>query len=169
MALAAPTWAAGQERATARASALIGTPVKNVEGEELARLRDLVLDLDDQRVRYVIMEGFGKLFRYSFVNFDPGPQARYLVLHIGRERLEQSPGMEAGWQAPGLVLASALLGRDVEDGRGGKVGELADVVIDPGDGKVSHVLFRAREGGKRIARAPLSALSLRGDALVLVR
>jgi sporulation protein YlmC with PRC-barrel domain len=167
--LVAPPMAAGQEEGIAKASELLGTSVKSVEGEELGRLRDLVLDLDDQRVRYAIVERGAKLLRYSLVHFDAAREGTHVVLHLSRERLEASPGMDPGWQGYGLVRASALLGRDVRDSQGRAIGELADIVIDWSGGKVRYALVRARNGSGPGERVPLAALAVRNGHLALER
>lgn len=169
IALAAPLAAIGQEEKIANATALIGAPVKSVDGEDLGRLRDLVLDLNDQRVRYAIMERQGRLLRYSIVQLDPAPEGKHVVLYMSKERLDGSPAMDPAWQGYGLVRASELLGRSVRDARGSRIGELADVVIDWSDGRVRHAVVRASSGAERSEHVPLGAFSIQHEHLVLER
>lgn len=160
LALAAPLAAAGDEAQTAKASALIGKAVKNMQGEALGKVRDLVVDLDDKRVRYAIIERQGKLHRYSLAQFDPAPEGSHVVLYLSARRLEDSPGMDPEWQGYGLARASDLLGRKVEDRKGRGIGELTEIMIDWRYGTVPFALV----GGSQV---PLDALAVRGKVLVL--
>ncbi|MGQ0547165.1 MAG: PRC-barrel domain-containing protein [Betaproteobacteria bacterium] len=163
LALAAPAAAAGDEAATAKASALIGSAAKSPQGESLGRIRDLVVDLDDNRVRYAIVEVRNKLVRYSLVQFDPSPARDHVVFHVAKERLAESPGMDPRWKGFGLARASDLLGASIHDREGRVIGELTEMIVDWRDGTIPYAV--AELGSAR--RIRLEAFSMRGDELVL--
>ena len=93
---------AGRERIMRdmRASQLIGMKVRNAQGEDLGDIRDVVLDVNNDRVHYAILSfggfvGLGdKLFAYPVRMFGLGSDARSLTLNVAKEQLENAPGFE---------------------------------------------------------------------------
>ncbi len=81
-----------------RLSSLVGMDIHNVRGESLGEVKDAVLDLGGQRVRYVILEmggflGIGdKLYAYPMTAFRTSADRDELVLDVPRDRLERAPG-----------------------------------------------------------------------------
>lgn len=84
-----------------RASEIIGAKVESPGGENLGSIHDMVVDLQNQEVRYVVLShggilGIGsKLFAYplSMVETKSGEEDR-LVINADKERLENAPGFE---------------------------------------------------------------------------
>lgn len=83
-----------------RASKLIGMAVENAQGESLGEIKDLVVDVNNERVHYAVL-GFGgtlgmgeKLFAYPVGLFGPAAQRERLVLNVDREKLKGAPGFE---------------------------------------------------------------------------
>ncbi len=88
-----------------RASKLIGTNVRNAQNESLGEIRDLVVDMNNGRVHYAILEfggflGFGeKLFAYPLSVFkseirQPAGGRDQLVLNVDKDRLKAAPGFD---------------------------------------------------------------------------
>lgn len=155
---------------TVKASELIGKETRNSDGAGLGRIQDLVVDLDDSRVRYAIIGGRGKLHRYSLAQLELMTGKEHVLFDIPQQRLEASPGMAPGWKAgAGLVRASELIGWKVRDAQGQSVGEITEILIDAGDGTVPFALVDLAGDAGRGTRLRLDALRLRGDELVLAR
>lgn len=83
-----------------RASKLIGMNVENAQGESLGEIKDLIVDVANERVYYAIL-GFGgalglgeKLFAYPVGTFSPSANREHLVLNVEREKLKGAPGFE---------------------------------------------------------------------------
>lgn len=168
--LAAPPFAGAAEDAReVKASALIGKAVKNPKGEALGRMRDLVVDLDDNRVRYAIIEAQDRLYRYSLAQFDPSSDGTHVVLYVPRARLERSPGMDPDWEGFGLARASELLGGKLVGRDGRRLGELTDMMVDWRDGSVPFAMADLAGDAGPGTRVRLDALRMRGDELVLER
>lgn len=82
-----------------RASKVIGAKVENPSGENLGDIKDMVVDLQNEQVRYVVLShggilGIGdKLFAYpmSMVRTKSGDDDK-LVLDVDKEKLENAPG-----------------------------------------------------------------------------
>lgn len=81
-----------------RASDLIGMDVHNLQGRDLGEINDLMVDVNNQRVRYAILAfggfmGLGeKLFAYPVgVLRTSGDR---LLLDVPQERLERAPGFD---------------------------------------------------------------------------
>jgi len=87
-----------------RASELIGMDVRNANGDELGEIKDIVLDVNNNRVHYAILSfggfaGLGdKLFAYPVRMFQLGQDGRSLLLNVSEEQLKRAPGFEMrGW------------------------------------------------------------------------
>lgn len=83
-----------------RASKLIGSKVRNQQGEELGKIEDLIVDTQNRRAHYAILSfggiaGIGdKLFAYPVEMLSRAPDSDELLLNIERARLERAPGFE---------------------------------------------------------------------------
>ena len=82
-----------------RASQLIGKNVENAQGENLGEIKDLVIDINNQRVFYAILEfggflGLGeKLFAYPVRSFNQlSADTDKLVLNVAKDKLKAAPG-----------------------------------------------------------------------------
>ncbi|WKB51766.1 PRC-barrel domain-containing protein [Eleftheria terrae] len=81
-----------------RASRLIGKPVRTPGGEHLGEVRDLVLDVNNQRLHYAVLAfrpvlGLGRqLFAYPVALLRPTGEAGELLLNVRQEELRQAPG-----------------------------------------------------------------------------
>ena len=82
-----------------RASQLIGKNVENAQGENLGEIKDLVIDVNNERVFYAILEfggfmGLGeKLFAYPVRSFgQTSADTDKLVLNVDKEKLKAAPG-----------------------------------------------------------------------------
>lgn len=158
----------------ARASELIGMTVKNVRGENLGKINDLIVDVNNERVYYAvlayggIMGLGGKLFAYPVTLFRPGVDKNELALNVDKERLKKAPSFEKNsWPEWGgqdhyrnsvdsyfgptvtakampnerLMRASALIGKDVDDREGQDAGEIKDLVVNMGTGRVHYAVL----------------------------
>jgi sporulation protein YlmC with PRC-barrel domain len=81
-----------------RVTNLIGTDVKNPQGEDLGQIKDLLVDVRNARVRYAVLDYggvAGKLFSVPITAFRPSANNRELVVNIDNSRLENAPGFDA--------------------------------------------------------------------------
>lgn len=92
--------AARQAAGDMRASKLIGTQVRNPQDENLGKIDDLVVDVNNERVAYAVLAfggalGMGdKLFAYPMSVFRPTADGKELVLNLDKDKLRQAPGFE---------------------------------------------------------------------------
>ena len=85
-----------------RVSALEGLPVRNAAGENLGKIKDMVIDLKSGTIRYVALDfggflGLGdKLFAvpWSALQYQDKPNDEHLVLNVSKERLKNAPGFD---------------------------------------------------------------------------
>jgi sporulation protein YlmC with PRC-barrel domain len=81
-----------------RASELIGKDVTNPQGEDLGKIEDLILDVENSKVRYAVVAyggflGLGnRLAAFPPTLFRPGKEEGEIALNVTREQLEQAPG-----------------------------------------------------------------------------
>ena len=183
MPLAFSTWAAEGDKSVEqsaaatnairlmRASKLIGRNVENPQGENLGEIKDLVIDANNERVFYAILEfggflGLGeKLFAYPVRAFNRSSGNDKLVLDVEKEKLKAAPGFARdkwpNWLTYGkqvdryygetvklkalpnqkLIRASELIGKDVDDRVGKDVGEIDDIVLNMNSGKIHYAVL----------------------------
>lgn len=81
-------------------SAIKGDHVRNRQGEDLGRIEELVIDIDDGRVAYAVLSfggllGIGeKLFAVPWDALRLDPDDNEMVLNVRRETLAHSPGFD---------------------------------------------------------------------------
>ncbi|HZP86877.1 MAG TPA: PRC-barrel domain-containing protein [Burkholderiales bacterium] len=91
----------GRTAGSMRASKLIGMPVRNAQGEDLGKVQDLVIDVNNGDVYYAVLSFGGwmsmgdKLFAYPLRVFGLADNANQLVLNIDKQKLKDAPGFEA--------------------------------------------------------------------------
>ena len=82
------------------ANTLIGEPVKNPEGEDLGRIKELMIDTGSGRIAYAVLSfggflGFGdKLFAIPWDKLQIDPQDECFVLHVSKKTLESADGFD---------------------------------------------------------------------------
>lgn len=84
-----------------RLSQLIGKDIRNAQGEDLGDIKDVIIDVNNGRVHYVVLSfggflGLGdKLFAYPARSFTPASNKDELILNVAKERLKDAPGFES--------------------------------------------------------------------------
>ena len=82
------------------ASSIIGDNVENKQGESIGKIKDIMLNLKDGRVQYLIIEfggfmGIGeKLFAIPFSALKLNAKNEDFVLNIEKDFLEKAPGFD---------------------------------------------------------------------------
>lgn len=178
-----------------RASEIIGKEVKDANNETLGDIEDLVIDIDNQRVSYVVMSVGGvlnlgdKQFAIPAERLQPGQRERDpLTIRLTRQELESAPGFqpdkrpnfseetyrgavdryffkeETARHTPSgarLLSAEQLIGKDVNDRSARSAGEIEDLVVNFGSGRVYAVLevSNALNPRDKLVALPLKALS----------
>ena len=82
------------------ATSIIGDEVAINQGEHLGKIKDIMLDIQQGTISYVVMEVGGilgineKLFAipYKVLKLDAADQK--FILHIAKDQLEQAPGFD---------------------------------------------------------------------------
>lgn len=155
----------------ARVSRLIGTEVRNGQGESLGDIDDLIIDARDGTVRYAVLSfggflGMGdKLFAYPMSAFTPSARGHSFILNVDKSRLKNAPGFSANdwpnWdqtvytaevdryfgsqpRAKGqgpLYRASELIDAEVSDRNGRDIGHVNDIVVNTRNGNVDYAVI----------------------------
>jgi sporulation protein YlmC with PRC-barrel domain len=161
--------AQAQARDDLRISQAIGMEVRGRDGQKLGTLRDLVVDLNENRVHYGVLEpeGSDRLFALPARAFQTADGRQHLALNALRQDFESSLGFPASDRWPGMAdaeywnrihrqfgmemalepsrqqalrRASELIRTDVTDRTGAYVGEIRDVVVNLNDGTVHYTV-----------------------------
>lgn len=179
-----------------RASKLIGKDVQNAQGESLGEIKDLILDVNNGRVYYAVLEfggflGLGeKLFAYPLGTFKASWDTDKLVLNVPKEKLKDAPAFARDnwpdWNTYGsevnkhfgptiavkpmpnqkLRRASELIGKNVDDTAGKNVGEIDDVVVNLGTGKIHYAVLdfdKSWGPDDKLLALPMRAFSFSAD------
>lgn len=187
---------AGQAVRDMRVSQLTGREVKDARGESLGEVKDVIVDVNNERVHYLVL-GFGrvlgdKLFAYPVGAFEQAAGDE-LILDVDRERLKKAPGFDKwpDWSKEAryrreverhfghdatkylpndrLMRAAEVIGRKVKDRDGKGVGQVEDMVVNLGSGRVRYVALELERSWKlndQLVALPLRALRFgaeRGD------
>jgi sporulation protein YlmC with PRC-barrel domain len=163
-----------------RTSELLGKEVASPQGKALGKVEDLIIDLKGGGIPHVVLSFGGianlgdKLFVFPVNAFERDENRDRIVIDVERHQLRESRGFERGkwpFDAP-LQRASELRGRNVKDSAGNPAGEIEDLVVNLGTGRVKEVVLAqdGRKGPEPKQVLPLSAFLLpadRGGNLVL--
>jgi sporulation protein YlmC with PRC-barrel domain len=82
------------------AEKIIGSKVRNMKGEDLGTIEDIVIDIDTGRVLYAVVHygGFlgigGKLFPVPWQSLAPLPAEGIFFLDVSKAKLKDAPGYE---------------------------------------------------------------------------
>lgn len=190
--------AAGQQQPHAlRASKLIGENVNDAQGDKLGEIKDLVIDANSRTIRYAVLAhggvmGIGeKQFAYPVSMLKTKAGSDDLVLNVSKDKLENAPGFDRG-KAPfsdnkysgevdryygagsgasanaKLVLASDLIGKDIDDRSGKDVGEVEDLIVDLAGNRVQYAVVDfddswAKDSDGKLVAIPLESLTMPTD------
>lgn len=144
-----------------RADRLIGQTIRDRQNDRAGRIDDLALDLQEGRIAYAVVTrggvwGIGgEDVALQWKQIEPDPAAR--AVRVDREHLQQARQIDTGktWPAgiPGeqavgtagagaqhVVPMSNVIGMDVENKQGERLGRIDDVAIRP-DGSVSYAVI----------------------------
>jgi sporulation protein YlmC with PRC-barrel domain len=155
-----------------RATKLIGSDVRNAQGENLGEVKDLIIDVANDKVFYAVLSfggflGMGdKLFAIPVAVFRQFGNGDKVLLDIDNARLKGAPGFDSKafpdfdtpkyrtdvdvYFGPNAAVkpmdnqmlrrASEWLGKDVRDRNGKEVGDVEDLVVNMGNGKILYVM-----------------------------
>jgi sporulation protein YlmC with PRC-barrel domain len=82
------------------ASSILGDKIYNSAGEQLGEIKDIMLNLDEGSIAYVVIEfggflGMGqKLFSVPFDALHLDAEKQTFILHRSKESLENEPGFD---------------------------------------------------------------------------
>ncbi|HEX6319238.1 MAG TPA: PRC-barrel domain-containing protein [Burkholderiales bacterium] len=132
---------ASAEVRAAVAAALLGEPVRNLQGKRVGTVEDLVIDARAGRVLYVIVEGDGRYFTLPVRAF----QERSLLVDmslVGAVAYDRWPAKER------FRRAARLLGQEVRRAGDERIGVIHDIRYNDDSGRVQEVLVRSVERGE---------------------
>lgn len=82
------------------ASTITGDDVRNLDGDKLGQIEELVIDLDGGRVNYAVLSSGGflglgdKLFAIPWDLLTVDTDAKEVILDLSKETLENAPGFD---------------------------------------------------------------------------
>jgi sporulation protein YlmC with PRC-barrel domain len=85
------------------AKTIIGDKVKNLEGEVLGEIKDLMLDVESGSIKYVILESGGflglkeKLFAYQYNRLKLDSENKCFILNEKKESIKNAPGFDKNY------------------------------------------------------------------------
>lgn len=153
-----------------RASNVIGMSVRNLSGESLGKISDMVVDMNTGDVRYAILQFDPGIFSGERLFAVPTTQLRMaddrddIIYNLDRTRLERAASNRSDWDRvwaqPGYLAdldkvwgvtqpsrgarahrVSDLLDQDVKSRQGDKIGEIEELVINMARQKVHYAVL----------------------------
>jgi sporulation protein YlmC with PRC-barrel domain len=153
-----------------RASELLGKEVASSKGKELGKIEDLIVDPKGGTIPHVVLSFGGvarlgdKLFVFPVNAFVRDENRDRIVVDVERYQLSESRGFDrSNWPFdPPLRRASELRGAHVKDNAGHPVGEIEDLILNLGTGKVKEVVLaqNGRKGPEPKEMLPLNAFAI---------
>ena len=137
------------------ASALIGKGVVNRRGQRLGEIADIVVDLRRGEARFALVESGGVLGflraqrAFPFAWLAPAKRESAVVLDVASGELDA-----AGRAPPPGLRATTLIGTTVYDSTGREAGELRDLVVNLGDGKLRHAVIALKRPERQVTIEP---------------
>jgi sporulation protein YlmC with PRC-barrel domain len=157
-ALLAPSAVAAASEA--RASELLSAPVIDQRGARIGSIGQLVVDVDNDVVRYALIERDERDFAYPFTALRRAPGDGFIV-DEGRT-IAAAPGTAS--RHGRLVGAAALIGREVRFAGGDRAGDVRDLVVDLESGEVERVLVAYEPVmGDPLVSIPLARMRIPAD------
>jgi sporulation protein YlmC with PRC-barrel domain len=103
------------------ASTITGDNVRNLEGDDLGHIEELVIDLDSGRINYAVLSSGGflglgnKLFAIPWDMLTVDTDSKEVVIDLSKETLENAPGFDKdNWpdihDGLGLATCTAITG-----------------------------------------------------------
>ncbi|HEX6321196.1 MAG TPA: PRC-barrel domain-containing protein [Burkholderiales bacterium] len=132
---------ASAEVRAAAAAALLGEPVRNLQGKRVGTVEDLIIDARAGRVLYVIVEGDGRYFTLPVRALHERPRLVDMSL-AGAAAYDRWPAKER------FRRAARLLGEEVRRAGEERIGVIHDIRYDADSGRVQEVLVRSAERGE---------------------
>jgi len=100
-----------------KASKIVGMPVKNEKGEDLGKVKDIVLDTKSGKVAYAVLSAGGtmgvggKLVAVPWEALTPQPGGKNLAMKIDKEECKNAPGFgESNWPNLDAVASGKTVG-----------------------------------------------------------
>jgi sporulation protein YlmC with PRC-barrel domain len=179
-----------------RATKLIGTNVHGADGKNVGEIKDLIVNLATGDVRYALFEYDPGIFKSEKVFAVPlqdldmaadGKTVSYKSLsrdqldRTGIDRkdwkgamannqyldnLDRTYGYESDPSKVRMVRASDIVDMDVNSREGKDIGDIKELVLDMGAGKVRYAVLEFDPGwfkGEKLYAFPLSSFSARQD------
>lgn len=146
--LVAAVWLPVGPAHAAEAKNLIGKPVKALDGERLGSVEDLIVDVEGERVVYVIVHGAERFYTLPLRALDER-------LRLNME-LANALARDASPQDAQFRRAAKLIGQPVEQPGGPRIGTITDIDFDLASGRVEQVLVTTSEGLRYMPAAVLA-------------
>lgn len=149
-----------------RTSELTGKKVVNPQGRSLGEVQDVMIDVRRSTVASLALSSGGvggvgdKQTLVPPKAFTRGESRDRLVLDMDEKKLAAQAG--AGKAEPGMRRAKDLMGQNVTDAQGKAVGEIEDLVVNLGTGRVEQVVLApdGRKAPEAKRMLPLSAFAI---------
>ena len=178
-----------------RASQVIGMSVRNAKGENLGQISDMIVDMNSGDVRYAILQFDPGIFQGERLFAVPTTQLRMaadrddMVYNVDKDRLERAAMKRSDWdrawrdpaylsnldriwgiaqptRAASAHRVSDLIGKDVNNRQGSKIGEIEELVINMATQKVHYALLEFHPSWaapEKFYAFPLRAFNLTAD------
>lgn len=132
----------------AAVSEVIGERLRDTRGGPVGVVRDLIVDVREGRVLYVIVEGPERFATLPVRALDERLRVDMSLAGSTARSAEQAD--------PRFRRAARLLGQDVEHTGGARIGTIGDIEFEPGSGRVEHVVLHTEQGARNFPAGVLA-------------
>ena len=133
----------------ASVGALLGEPVRNLDNQRVGEVADLIIDVQNGKLLYVLVDGGERFYTLPARAFR-GEQLRIAQMDLASAaaRVESSDVR--------FRRAGRLIGQPVTRPGGGRIGSIADIEFNLASGEVQRVLVDTDQGRRNMPPAVLA-------------
>jgi sporulation protein YlmC with PRC-barrel domain len=124
------------------AADLIGRTLADLDGERIGTVEDLIVDVRDARVLYVIVEGPERAYTLPIGSLREEQGA----LRLDMSGAGETARVERDGDDPRFRRAARLIGQPLENPKGERIGTIADIEFDAAQGRVERVVVDVDDG-----------------------
>lgn len=134
------------------ASEIVGMEITDRASGASGRIDDLVVDIANARVHFVMLDMAGPLATQPMTT---------LRFENGRATTEAADDWRfATREGIALMRASRLIGSAFESEDGRRIGTIAELIVEPASGDIPFALVRLEEDAQKLRPVPLGALRM---------
>ncbi|HVL37717.1 MAG TPA: PRC-barrel domain-containing protein [Burkholderiales bacterium] len=151
--LMVPLAALASASQAAAVSELLGQPVTGLRGQNIGPVEELIVDVSEGRVLYIIVRGAQQYYTVPVraLHRLPGNGGLRLDMALEGDAARIAPDAD-----PRFRRAGRLLGQPIQQPGDGAIGSVQDILFEPGSGRIGAVRVQTPQGPRDLPAGVLA-------------